>query len=185
MSNSNNTEFLNYLITTNINNGQESSFLFYFKLFSSLIVAIITFSFGLLPLFFTNFRQGTIILKYANPFSGGIFIGIGLFHLLPEASYNFDQYYKTIEGKSSFFYGFPMSYFIVFLTYSFVLYLEKVAFSTEEIDSNNNDLLLDKGINEPLLNKENEINEKDTIENIEINDDKLIPPLLYKRNIGK
>ena len=78
-----------------------------------------------------------------------------------------------------------MSYFIVFLTYSFVLYLEKVAFSSEEIDSNNNELLLDKGINEPLLNKGNEINEKDNNENIEINDKELIPPLLYKRNIGK
>ena len=138
---SNSSEILNYLITKLPNTEQESSFLFYFKLFSFLIIIIITFSFGLLPLFFANYRQGLIVLNYANPFSGGIFIGIGLFHLLPDASYNFEQYYKTPEGKKCFFYGFPMSYFIVFLSYSFILYLEKVAFSSEERDLNS-DLLI-------------------------------------------
>jgi zinc transporter ZupT len=106
---SNSSEILNYLITKLPNTEQESSFLFYFKLFSFLIIIIITFSFGLLPLFFANYRQGLIVLNYANPFSGGIFIGIGLFHLLPDASYNFEQYYKTPEGKKCFFFGFPMS----------------------------------------------------------------------------
>ena len=72
-----------------------------------------------------------------------------------------------------------------FLSYSFILYLEKVAFSSKEIESKDNDLLSDKGLDEPLLNKQNEINEKDNIENIEINDEKLMSPLFYKRNIGK
>ena len=72
-----------------------------------------------------------------------------------------------------------------FLSYSFILYLEKVAFSSKEIESKDNDLLSDKGLDEPLLNKKNEINEKDNIENIEINDEKLMSPLFYKRNIGK
>ena len=74
-------------------NPSESSFLFYFKIFSFVIIVIITFSFGLLPIFFAKYRQ-TTILNYANPFAGGIFIGIGLFHLLPDASFDFDQYYK-------------------------------------------------------------------------------------------
>ena len=95
-------EILNYLITAQSNTGQESSFLFYFKLFSFLVILIITFSFGLFQIFFSNFRQGLMILHYANPFSGGIFIGIGLFHLLPDASYNFEQYYRTPEGKKCF-----------------------------------------------------------------------------------
>ena len=72
-----------------------------------------------------------------------------------------------------------------FLSYSFILYLEKVAFSSKEIESKDNNLLSDKGLDEPLLNKQNEINEKDNIENIEINDEKLMSPLFYKRNIGK
>ena len=179
---SNSSEILNYLITKLPNTGQESSFLFYFKLFSFLIIIIITFSFGLLPLFFANYRQGLIVLNYANPFSGGIFIGIGLFHLLPDASYNFEQYYKTPEGKKCFFYGFPMSYFIVFLSYSFILYLEKVAFSSEERDLNS-DLLTNKEIIEPFIKKQKEKNEKEIekIHDDEINDEKLIPPIMYKR----
>ncbi len=179
---SNSYEILNYLITKLPNTEQESSFLFYFKLFSFLIIIIITFSFGLLPLFFANYRQGLIVLNYANPFSGGIFIGIGLFHLLPDASYNFEQYYKTPEGKKCFFYGFPMSYFIVFLSYSFILYLEKVAFSSEERDLNS-DLLTNKEIIEPFIKKQKEKNEKEIekIHDDEINDEKLIPPIMYKR----
>ena len=186
MSNST-TEILTNLINTIPNNEKDSSFLFYFKLFSFIIIIIITFSFGLLPLFFSHFRQGHIILNYANPFSGGIFIGIGLFHLLPDASFNFEQYYKTPEGQKCFFYGFPMSYFIVFLSYSFILYLEKVAFSSEELDLKKNDLLLDKEIVEPLLSKQNETNEKEkeNIDNEELNNDKIIPTLLNNRRKGK
>ena len=186
MSNST-TEILTNLINTIPNNEKDSSFLFYFKLFSFIIIIIITFSFGLLPLFFSHFRQGHIILNYANPFSGGIFIGIGLFHLLPDASFNFEQYYKTPEGQKCFFYGFPMSYFIVFLSYSFILYLEKVAFSSEELDLKKNDLLLDKEIVEPLLSKQNETNEKEkeNIDNEELNNDKIIPTLLSNRRKGK
>ena len=186
MSNST-TEILTNLINTIPNNEKDSSFLFYFKLFSFFIIIIITFSFGLLPLFFSHFRQGHIILNYANPFSGGIFIGIGLFHLLPDASFNFEQYYKTPEGQKCFFYGFPMSYFIVFLSYSFTLYLEKVAFSSEELDLKKNDLLLDKEIVEPLLSKQNETNEKEkeNIDNEELNNDKIIPTLLNNRRKGK
>ena len=60
-----------------------------------------------------------------------------------------------------------MSYFIAFLSYSFILYLEKVAFSSEEKVVNNN-----SDLKEPLLNNK-------------IHDDKLISSILYKRNKGK
>ena len=155
-------------------NPSESSFLFYFKIFSFVIIVIITFSFGLLPIFFAKYRQ-TTILNYANPFAGGIFIGIGLFHLLPDASFDFDQYYKSKEGSSSFFYGFPMSYFIAFLSYSFILYLEKVAFSTDEKKSQKDIKLadqkeykLDDEIIEPLLKEENDKEKND--DNVNVNE---------------
>ena len=185
-------------------NPSESSFLFYFKLFSFIIIFIITFSFGLLPIFFASYRQ-TTILNYANPFAGGVFIGIGLFHLLPDASFDFEQYYKSKEGKTSFFYGFPMSYFIAFLSYSFILYLEKVAFSTDEKKSNKEKefenkkdyKLEDKEIIEPLLKEENddlkyininnnqEIKENNRAEDKKDQDEKINNSLMYKRNRGK
>ena len=172
-------ELIDLLLANSLSKEEPSSFLFYFKLFSFLIITVITFGFGLLPLYFSKFRQGHIILNYANPFSGGIFIGIGLFHLLPDASYNFGQYYRTPEGSSSFFYGFPMSYFIAFLSYSFILYLEKVAFSTEEAELKDNNLLLDNDMKMPLIEGNN-----DNKENIDINDEKLISSIIYKRNKG-
>ena len=185
-------------------NPSESSFLFYFKLFSFVIIFIITFSFGLLPIFFARYRQ-TTILNYANPFAGGVFIGIGLFHLLPDASFDFEQYYKSKEGKTSFFYGFPMSYFIAFLSYSFILYLEKVAFSTDERRSNKEKKfedkkdykLEDKEIIEPLLKEENddlkyininnnqEIKENNRAEDKKDQDEKINNSLMYKRKRGK
>jgi len=196
-------------------NPSESSFLFYFKIFSFIIIVIITFSFGLLPIFFAKYRQ-TTILNYANPFAGGIFIGIGLFHLLPDASFDFEQYYQSKEGKASFIYGFPMSYFIAFLSYSFILYLEKVAFSTNEttkeennVNINNADEKIDEEIIEPLLKEEEKNENANNIKEIKIDNDndndndnmennsdnelkelkdkneKINYSLMYKRNRGK
>ena len=185
-----------YIIKQSLNPG-EASFLFYFKLFSFFVILLITFSFGLLPIFFAKYRQ-TTILNYANPFAGGVFIGIGLFHLLPEASYDFENYYKSKEGSTSFFYGFPMSYFIAFLSYSFILYLEKVAFSTDEKKDNENNKdkndLIDEEYAEPLLKKESDVNDNNNIDDEGIgykdnykannNDEKINNSLMYKRNKG-
>ena len=185
-----------FIIKQSLNPG-EASFLFYFKLFSFFVILLITFSFGLLPIFFAKYRQ-TTILNYANPFAGGVFIGIGLFHLLPEASYDFENYYKSKEGSTSFFYGFPMSYFIAFLSYSFILYLEKVAFSTDEKKDNENNKdkndLIDEEYAEPLLKKENDVNDNNNIDDEGIgykdnykannNDEKINNSLMYKRNKG-
>ena len=185
-----------FIIKQSLNPG-EASFLFYFKLFSFFVILLITFSFGLLPIFFAKYRQ-TTILNYANPFAGGVFIGIGLFHLLPDASYDFENYYKSKEGSTSFFYGFPMSYFIAFLSYSFILYLEKVAFSTDEKKDNENNKdkndLIDEEYAEPLLKKESDVNDNNNIDNEGIgykdnykannNDEKINNSLMYKRNKG-
>ena len=185
-----------FIIKQSLNPG-ETSFLFYFKLFSFFVILLITFSFGLLPIFFAKYRQ-TTILNYANPFAGGVFIGIGLFHLLPEASYDFENYYKSKEGSTSFFYGFPMSYFIAFLSYSFILYLEKVAFSTDEKRDNENNKdkndLIDEEYAEPLLKKESDVNDNNNIDDEGIgykdnykannNDEKINNSLMYKRNKG-
>ena len=185
-----------FIIKQSLNPG-ETSFLFYFKLFSFFVILLITFSFGLLPIFFAKYRQ-TTILNYANPFAGGVFIGIGLFHLLPDASYDFENYYKSKEGSTSFFYGFPMSYFIAFLSYSFILYLEKVAFSTDEKKDNENNKdkndLIDEEYAEPLLKKESDVNDNNNIDDEGIgykdnykannNDEKINNSLMYKRNKG-
>ena len=159
-------------IENNINN-QINSFLntdstyyvFYLKIFYLIIISLITSLFGLFPLCFNNCRKDTRLLNYANAFSGGIFLGIGFFHLLPEANDNFDKYFTTPEGKRSYIFGLPMSYLLAFLSYSFILYLEKVAFNSHALIAhthtykNGNKEVEDNNLNEPLLvnNDKNEV----------------------------
>ena len=141
---------LNDLLSTN-----SSYYVFYLKIVYLIIMAIITALFGLLPLCFNNCRKDTRLLNYANAFSGGIFLGIGFFHLFPEANENFEKYFATPEGKNSHIFGLPMSYLLAFLSYSFILYLEKVAFNSHVLIAHthkhdNNDIE-ENNLNEPLL----------------------------------
>ena len=158
----NNTNIINPLLEfLSINN--PSNYVFYIKITYLVIMALITAVFGLLPLCFDNCRKDTRILNYANAFSGGIFLGIGFFHLFPEANENFEIYFASPEGKNSYIFGWPMSYLLAFLSYSLILYLEKVVFNShaliahththiqEDIEENN--------LNEPLLGN----NQKDTV----------------------
>ena len=128
----NNTNISNTLLEfLSINN--PSNYVFYIKILYLIIMAAITAIFGLLPLCFNNCRKDTRILNYANAFSGGIFLGIGFFHLFPEANENFEIYFASPEGKNSYIFGWPMSYLLAFLSYSLILYLEKVAFNSHSL----------------------------------------------------
>ena len=142
---------------------QNSSNIFYIKIVYLITIWIISFIFGLLPLCFNNCRKDLRLLNYANAFSSGIFLGIGFFHLMPEATENFENYFLN-EGINSFIKGWPMPYLLAFLSYSFILYIEKVAFNSHALiahthgDENNcdNEDNLDE-LKEPLIsdNKNN------------------------------
>lgn len=47
-------------------------------------IIVVTLIFGLFPLFCKVCKNSTRFLGIANSFSGGIFMGIALFHLFPE-----------------------------------------------------------------------------------------------------
>lgn len=140
-----------------------SPYLFYIKFLYVFIIMAITTIFGLLPLCFNKCRKGNRFLNYANAFSGGIFLGIGFFHLFPEANENFENYYKTPSGASSFMFGWPMSYLIAFLSYSLILYIEKVAFNSHDIlhhHQSQDDK--EKTLNEPLIENQQEDESEDS-----------------------
>jgi hypothetical protein len=77
-------------------------------------------------------RKSTRIMGYLNSLGGGIFIGIGLFLLLPEAKKAFEIYFAEFKERSPW-YEMPYSFFIAFATYSFLLFFEKVAFNINAI----------------------------------------------------
>ncbi|KAL4505219.1 hypothetical protein ABPG72_016286 [Tetrahymena utriculariae] len=79
---------------------------------------IIVFT-GRLPLRAKTFRENKKVLSIFSAFSGGLFISIGLIHIIPEASEDFDKYFNSVEH-------FPFQMFIAVISFSCVLLIEKV-----------------------------------------------------------
>lgn len=84
------------------------------KIGSLIIILGVTLLFGYFPLIWKSCKSSTKFLGIANAFSGGIFMGIALFHLLPESVENFEAFFKD-EKSDSIFKDLPNAYFIAFL----------------------------------------------------------------------
>jgi hypothetical protein len=82
--------------------------------------------------FSTRCRKSTKILGLANAFSGGLFMGIALFHLLPESVENFNIYFSK-DGENSRWKNLPCASFLAFISYSLILLVEKVAFDSHSL----------------------------------------------------
>ena len=88
------------------------------KLISIFILILISISFGFMPHFITFCRKSNKFLSLSNSFSAGIFLGLGFFHILPEAA-------EILHKKSEF----PLAYVCCFLSYALNLFVEKVVFN--------------------------------------------------------
>ena len=153
---------LENMLQTPTNLSSSTNIILYFKIISFLIIISVSLIFGLIPLYSNSCRKSSKLLGLANAFSGGLFMGIGLFHLLPEAGENFEKYYLTPEGKNSFIYGQPLSFFIAFISYSLILFLEKVAFNSHALTSHTHDHEHNNEVHEHMhkhFNNNNELNE--------------------------
>ena len=75
------------------------------------------FAFGIMPFAIKKCRMNEAFLSYANTFSGGLFFGIGQFHLLNEGVEKLSRYSKI-----------PYPYFLAATGYSLILFLQKVVF---------------------------------------------------------
>ena len=56
------------------------------KIGSILFLLLISISFGFMPYFISFCRKSNKFLSLSNSFSAGIFLGLGFFHILPEAA---------------------------------------------------------------------------------------------------
>ena len=88
------------------------------KICSILFLLLISISFGFMPYFISFCRKSNKFLSLSNSFSAGIFLGLGFFHILPEAA-------EILHKKTEF----PLAYVCCFLSYALNLFIEKVAFS--------------------------------------------------------
>jgi len=83
---------------------------------------------GSLPLRWERFRKSSKLISLASAFSGGLFLAVGILHLLPEASGKFEDYWETqpeIEGDR-----FPWPNFICVACFALILFIEKVLFAS-------------------------------------------------------
>ena len=185
----NSSTLSNLYITSQI---QTTISIFYIKIFYLIIIWAIAFVFGLLPLCFNNCRKDLRLLNYANAFSAGIFLGIGFFHLMPEASESFENYFLN-EGSNSIFKNIPISYLLAFLSYCFILYIEKVAFNSHALiahthgdeSSIENDENFDE-LKEPLIGGNNKSTKKiyhDCTNNLYEDNNNNDVNLFYRQNL--
>jgi len=103
-----------------LNDLSDKSFLkslFIIKICSIMLLLLISISFGFMPYFITFCRKNNKFLSLSNSFSAGIFLGLGFFHILPEAA-------EIIHKKTEF----PLAYVCCFLSYALNLFVEKVVF---------------------------------------------------------
>jgi hypothetical protein len=67
-----------------------------------------------------------------NSFTGGVFMGIGFFLLLPESREMMESWADE-NIKDDKFKELPYSFFVTFLAYSFMLLIEKVFFTSTSL----------------------------------------------------
>lgn len=80
-----------------------------------LMIAIV----GNLPLRLHAFKSNQLLLSLTSAFAGGLFLSVGLLHLLPEAAASFDKYFEYEEK-------FPYAYLLVVVSFSVILFIEKI-----------------------------------------------------------
>ena len=92
------------------------------KVASLIFLLGMAIAFGFMPYFINSCRKSNKFLNFSNSFSGGIFLGMGLFHILPESA---ELLAETTE--------FPLAYVCCFIAYALILFVEKIAFNSHSL----------------------------------------------------
>ncbi len=58
------------------------------------IMFLLIMLFGSIPLRMKAFKTNPFVMSLAAAFAGGLFLSVGILHLLPEAAECFEEYYK-------------------------------------------------------------------------------------------
>ncbi len=101
-----------------------------FKIIFAAILWLCIVVFGLIPIKSKKFKENKLLLSLSNCFSGGLFMAIGLIHILPEAREDLEGNKKKFNDEGS---TFALSNFICLATFSGILLLDKVIFNNSDI----------------------------------------------------
>ena len=64
----------------------------FIKILAMIIMFMMIMIVGSLPIRIKSFKTNPLLLSLTRAFSGGLFLGVGLIHLLPEANEKFEAY---------------------------------------------------------------------------------------------
>ena len=92
---------------------------FWFKLISLLVIFSIGLLAGLIPLRKHISSRGKQRLTLGNAFSGGVFLGAGLLHMLPDAIDNFKSFATNVD--------FPFPALVAGIGFILILFMDKGA----------------------------------------------------------
>lgn len=84
---------------------------------------------GLIPIKVKSCKESPSILGVANAFSGGVFIAIGLMHIMPEQAEAWDK----IAEEQGIENPFPLPYLLMVTGYTIILILDKVLFDAHAV----------------------------------------------------
>ena len=129
----------------------------YIRLFGAIALWLVAMIFGLLPLKTKAFRTNKMLIAISNSFAGGLFLAVGLIHLLPEAQEFINAAldeeddphagHNHLEGdvEEGHNHPFPLTQVIAVGTFCLVLLIDKVLFNNHDI-SHNESVNLSKSI---------------------------------------
>lgn len=109
------------LLETSVTISTETS-LTIMRVVAMVTIFVVSVIFATIPLVSKAFQKSKVIVDIANSFAGGLFIALGLAHILPESIEIFDDYYEE-NGLSG---EFPWPNVIALCSYVAILFLEKV-----------------------------------------------------------
>lgn len=129
------------------------------KAISALILTLVGFLGCGMPFFAKNLARNKVFIDLASAFGGGAFIGLALFHLIPEASGQMSGTHSHSHSHSHEddgdddddddahhhpsplltwdVFGLPLNpaFVLMFLGFSLILFVERVAFSSEKVEA--------------------------------------------------
>lgn len=91
------------------------------KICAMIVMFLVVVIVGLLPIRLDAFKSNKVLLAFGSAFSGGLFLSVGLLHLMPESLEFFEE---GMEGGAE---TFPFAFLTATCSFAFVLLIEKVA----------------------------------------------------------
>ena len=97
-----------------------------FKLISACLILLVGLAGGFTPWLFTTRKNAERLFSYGNAFAGGVFLSVGLIHMLGEAAEQFNQLWPNLD--------YPLVYAIATASFLMLLLIERVSIKNNGFD---------------------------------------------------